>query len=286
MSSSLDILGDNEIPSYEKRIKEETMIMDRYYVLEKIGDGCYAKVFLVQDTHDNDGQIYALKAIRKVHFRNNSKLPYMLDKEAKIQSSLDHPNIVKLYRYFEDQYYVFFLMEYITPGEIYPILYEQDGFDEPEAADYFYQTIKALQYCWKNKVLHRDLKPENLLLTDDGVVKLADFGWATYKHGKSVVGSVHYNAPEMLRYELYDCKSDIWSMGVILYELLCCDQPFRGKGKNDKDKERATEKAIKSGKYKISKYFKGLSRSAQDLIDRLLDLDVDRRLSYEEILDF
>ena len=100
-----------------------------------------------------------------------------------------------------------------------------------------------------------------------------------------MVGSVHYNAPEMLRYELYDCKSDIWSMGVILYELLCCDQPFRGKGKNDKDKERATEKAIKSGKYKISKYFKGLSRSAQDLIDRLLDLDVDRRLSYEEILE-
>lgn len=276
--------SEKEFTKYKDRIKVDTLVKDRYYVLEKIGDGCYAKVFLVQDTKESDGSIFALKAIRKVHFKNNKKLPYMLDKEAKIHASLDHPNVVKLHNYFEDKNYVCFLMDYISPGEIYPILYEQDGFSEHEAADYFFQIIQALKYCQSKNVIHRDLKPENLLLTEDGQVKLADFGWATYKKGSSVVGSVHYNAPEMLRYQSYDYKSDIWSMGVILYELLCCEQPFRGKGKSDKEKERATERAIKSGKYKVSKYFNRLSKLAQDLIKKLLVLDPDQRFDYDQIL--
>lgn len=277
-------LDQAEFRRYKERVKEDTVIKDRYYVLEKIGDGCYAKVFLVQDLKSENGNIYALKAIRKVHFKNNRKLPLMLDKEAKIQRSLHHENIVKLFDYFEDKSYVFFLMEYISPGEIYPILYEEEGFEEEEAADYFYQIIKALQYCKEMNVLHRDLKPENILLTEDGQVKLADFGWATYGRGSSVVGSVHYNSPEMLRYHTYDYRSDIWSLGVILYEFLCCEQPFRGKGRSEKDKERATERAIKSGRFKISKYFNRLSEEAQDLINLLLVLKPEERLDYDEVL--
>lgn len=277
-------LDRKEFPRYKDRIKEDTLVKDRYFVLEKIGDGCYAKVFLVQDVIAGNGEIYALKAIRKVHFKNNRKLPLMLDKEAKIHRSLDHENIVKLYDYFEDKNYVFFLLDYISPGEIYPILYEEEGFEEEEAADYFYQLVQALIFCKSKNVLHRDLKPENLLLTEEGTVKLADFGWATYKKGSSVVGSVHYNAPEMLRYQEYDYHSDIWSAGVILYELLCCEQPFRGTGRGDKEKERSTERLIKSGRYKMSKYYKRLSRDAQNLISKLLVLDPLKRLEYEEIL--
>jgi serine/threonine protein kinase len=267
---------------YSGRIKEDTLIKKRFYVVEKLGDGCYAKVYLVQDITNNS--IYALKAINKIHFKSNSKLRFMLDKEAKIHKSLNHQNIVKLEDYFEDENYVFFLLEYIFPGELFEILYKKKGFSEKVAADYIFQTVLALRHCQDNEVIHRDLKPENLLVNEEGVIKLADFGWATHRHGASVVGSVHYNSPEMLRYQKYDYRSDIWAVGVLIYELLCCQQPFRGSGKNQKDRERDTEKLIKQCKLYENKYTRKISPEGWSLITRILVLDPAKRPTYDQIL--
>lgn len=267
---------------YVHRIEEDTLILNRYYVVEKLGDGCYAKVFLVQDIHTNE--VFALKAIRKVHFKHNKKLRYMLDKEAKIHMSMNHPNIVKLYKYFEDKNYVFFLLEYVHPGELFTVLYDEDGFSEKDAAKYVYQTVLALKYCAEKGVMHRDLKPENLLLDEGDNIKLADFGWATTGTASSIVGSVHYNSPEMLRYQKYDYRSDIWSVGILIYELICCEQPFRGKGKNEREKERETERLIKRGLVRDSKYAKEMSDEAFDLITKILRINPKERPSYEQIL--
>lgn len=271
-----------EFKPYKGKIKEDTLIKDKYYVIEKLGDGCYAKVYLVQDI--NTDEVYALKAINKIHFKSNKKLRFMLDKEAKIHRQMNHPNVVKLNDYFEDQNYVFFLLEYVFPGEIFPILYKEKGFSERKAANYVYQVVQALKYCKDKNVLHRDLKPENLLLNEKGTIKLADFGWATYGHGSSVVGSVHYNSPEMLRYKRYDHRSDIWSLGVLIYELLCCEQPFRGEGRDSKEKEKETERLIKRGKIHYSRYTRHLSPEALDLIETILMLDPEQRPTYDEIL--
>lgn len=275
-----------DVPKYQKVIKPDTLVKDKYYVLEKLGDGCYGEVYLVQDIKSKDGDIYALKSIQKKHFKGNRKLPYMLDKEAKIHRALNHPNIVRLYDYFEDDKYVFFLLEYITPGELFNILYEKDQFTEEEGASIVYQTAQALKCCQQHNVIHRDLKPENLLMSTDGTIKLADFGWATYRAGESVVGSVHYNAPEMLRYKRYDYRSDIWSLGVLVYELLCGEQPFKGKkkpGQSRKERERETELMIKGRMLRKTKYYQRLSPEAKDLIETILRLDPSKRPSYEQI---
>lgn len=276
-------LSKHDFKPYNGRVKEDTLVKDRYYVIEKLGDGCYAKVFLVQDIHSDE--VFALKAINKVHFKSNSKLKYMLDKEAKIHRSLKHPNVCKLIDYFDDKNYVFFLLEYVFPGELFEILYKKKGFKEKDAADYAFQTALALKHCADNGVIHRDLKPENLLLNERGEIKLADFGWATYKFGSSVVGSVHYNSPEMLRYKKYDFKADVWALGILIYELLCCEQPFRGSGRNHKDKERNTEKLIKSCRLRETKYTRKLSRPAWNLIKRILVEDPKSRPTYDEILN-
>lgn len=285
MSEPLTNLMDHSVEDftpYDGRIKEDTLIKKRYYVVEKLGDGCYAKVYLVQDITNN--AIYALKAINKVHFKSNSKLRFMLDKEAKIHRSLVHENIVRLEDYFEDENYVFFLLEYIFPGEVFEILQKKKGFPERQAADYIFQTVLALRHCQDNEVIHRDLKPENLLLNEDGVIKLADFGWATHRQGASVVGSVHYNSPEMLRYQKYDYRSDIWAVGVLIYELICCQQPFRGSGKNQKERENETEKLIKQCKIYENKYTKRISAEGWSLIKRILVLDPAKRPTYDQIL--
>lgn len=276
---------DKKPVNYQHRVSEDTLVKNRYYVLKKLGDGCYAKVFLVQDIKTEE--VYALKAIRKIHFKSNSKLRYMLDKEAKIHRSSIHPNIVRLYDYFEDKDYVFFLLEYCYPGELFDILYDETdhGFDEYIAADFVYQVVQAFIYLRSKNVIHRDLKPENLLINEEGNLKLADFGWATFKKGSSVVGSTHYNSPEMLRYKMYDYKSDIWSIGVLIYELVCGDQPFRGKGKSSKEKEKATERLIKQCRIKRSKYTESISDEAMDLILQILQLDPSRRPDYEDILN-
>jgi len=279
-------MSQRNLPSdfqpYSGRIKEDTVIKNQYYVIEKLGDGCYAKVYLVQDI--NTDEVFALKAINKVHFKSNSKLKYMLDKEAKIHRSLDHPNIVELKDYFEDDNYVFFLLEYVFPGEVFEILYKEKGFSEKKAAKYIYQTTLALKHCHQHKVIHRDIKPENLLLNEKDQIKLADFGWATYGTGKSVVGSVHYNSPEMLRYQTYDHRADIWAIGILIYELLCCEQPFRGSGRNRKDKERETERMIKRCRLQENKYTRRLSKQAMNLIRRILVADPKKRPSYDQIL--
>lgn len=273
---------DEEIKPYEGKITEDSMVGDKYYVVQKLGDGCYAKVYLVQDT-TND-RVYALKAINKKHFKTNYKLRHMLDKEARIHGMLNHPNIVKMERYFEDKNYVFFLLEYVHPGEIFPILYEKKGFSEARTAGYIYQVIQALKYCQSKDILHRDIKPENLLLNEKGIIKLADFGWATVGNGNSVVGSVNYNSPEMLRYEKYDYRSDIWAVGVLIYELLCCQQPFRGVGRTRNEKEKDTEKLIKRCKIHYNKYTARLTPEALDLIQKILVLNPQERPTYDEIL--
>jgi serine/threonine protein kinase len=281
INNLMDRSPEDFVP-YSGRVKEDTLVANRYYVVEKLGDGCYAKVYLVQDITNNE--IYALKAINKIHFKSNSKLRFMLDKEAKIHKSLNHENIVKLEDYFEDANYVFFLLEYIFPGELFEILNKKKGFSEKVAADYIFQTVLALRHCQDHEVIHRDLKPENLLLNEDGVIKLADFGWATHRQGNSVVGSVHYNSPEMLRYQKYDYRSDIWAVGVLIYELLCCQQPFRGTGRNQSDREKETEKLIKQCKIYENRYTKDISKDGWSLITRILVLDPTKRPTYDQIL--
>lgn len=272
---------------YQGKLKADTLVGGRYYVIDQLGDGCYAKVWLVQDLNHPKEEIYALKAINKRHFKSNRRLQYMLDKEAKIQKSLNHPNIVNLIRYFDDENYVFFVLEYIHPGEVFEILRRHDYFSEHRTANYLYQVIEGLKYCQQKNVVHRDIKPENLLLNDKGIVKIADFGWATYGHSTSIVGSVSYNSPEMLKERKYDYRSDIWAVGVLLFELTTGEQPFKSPKRYacKKKRDEAMEAEIKAGRINYCRESESLSPECLDLIQTILKTNPDERPSYDQILD-
>mmetsp|Transcript_36748 Transcript_36748/g.27201 ORF Transcript_36748/g.27201 Transcript_36748/m.27201 type:complete len:212 (-) Transcript_36748:675-1310(-) len=199
--------------------------------------------------------------------------------EIDILRNLDHPNIVKLYEVFEDKNYIYLVTELCTGGELFDEIIVKQHFSEVDAAKVIQQVLSAVSYCHKNKVVHRDLKPENILLDskNNDIIKIIDFGTSqvfspdTKLH--QALGTPYYIAPEVLRGE-YDEKCDVWSIGVILYILLCGQPPFNGA------KDKDILKKVKEGKFTYSdEIWKKRSAESMDLINRCLTLNPDERLS-------
>jgi serine/threonine protein kinase len=153
-----------------------------------------------------------------------------------------------------------------------------DPFSENEAKDYLYQLLQALKYLRDRKIIHRDIKPENLLITEDGIIKLCDFGWATDAKSHSIVGTCDYNAPEMVKGKEYDYKSDIWSFGVVMFEFLYRKRPFHG------ENERETESKIRHGRYTFPDT-PNLSEECKHLLKWILRTDPAQRPDIEDIED-
>lgn len=268
--------------------KEDDLIVNRYKVLEKLGDGCYAKVYLVMDQAEKkDAQtpsVYAIKCIHKKHLRSNPELGQNLYREVKIHQQLNHKNIVRFYNEFDDNSHIFFLLEVISPGELHDLIHQSDegprneigGFTENRARWYMNQIISALVYLKEKGIIHRDLKPENILVNHDDIIKIADFGWATTKTSNSSVGTTSYNSPEMIKYYDYNYKTDIWSIGVILFEMIFCKLPF--KGKND----RLTEKLITNGHFSFPKE-PDVSEELMMFIKYILCYNCDKRPDYDQL---
>lgn len=147
-----------------------------------------------------------------------------LNFEIKLHKSLDHPNIVKFVDFHQVQYMVYMLVEFAHNNSLYFYIDSSLGLPENLALRFFYQAALSVQYLHEHKIMHRDLKPENLLLDTDFNVKLCDFGWACYGSDKdarkSVCGTYDYMAPEIVTIREHSFKADLWSMGIILYELL------------------------------------------------------------------
>mmetsp|Transcript_3180 Transcript_3180/g.3083 ORF Transcript_3180/g.3083 Transcript_3180/m.3083 type:complete len:166 (-) Transcript_3180:272-769(-) len=157
-----------------------------------------------------------------------------------IMSRIDHPNIVKLHRLFEDDSTYALVMELMTGGEVFDYIVDRDHLSEQEAAALIRPIIDAINYCHHLGIIHRDLKPENLLLSSKdpskAVVKISDFGLARYLSTNSLAetscGTIGYFAPEILGNKKYGHECDSWSIGVILYIMLCGYPPFWDDGRS------------------------------------------------------
>ena len=216
------------------------MISERYEIIKSIGEGGMANVYLAQDTF-LDRKV-AVKVLRG-DLANDEKFIRRFQREAYNASSLSHPNIVEMYDVGEDNGTYYIVMEYVEGRTLKQLLKKRGNLTTPEVVDIMLQLTDGIAYAHDKYIIHRDLKPQNIMISDDGKIKITDFGIAVALNStqltqtNSVMGSVHYLPPEQASGKGSTIKSDIYSMGIMLFELLTGKLPFKG--------ENAVEIALK-----------------------------------------
>lgn len=205
--------------------------MDNYEILKTLGKGSYGKVMLAKKKGTEEKY-----AIKKVNFEllSEKEKEKALD-EVSLLSSMHHPNITAYKESFQDKKNLYIVMEYIDGGDLEKLINKRGAkrFEEDEILFIFVQIVVALCYIHKSHILHRDLKPQNIFLTSFQIVKLGDFGVAkslssTFSLANTVIGTPYYLSPEVWNGKKYNSKTDIWSLGCILYEMCTLHKPFDG----------------------------------------------------------
>ena len=206
-------------------------INDRYEIIRSIGEGGMANVYLGYDTILDRN--VAIKILRG-DLSSDEKFVRRFQREALSASSLAHPNIVEMYDVGEDDGIYYIVMEYVEGKTLKQLLKKRGSLTLSEAIDIMLQLTDGMAHAHDSYIIHRDLKPQNIMIKDDGQIKITDFGIAMALNAtqltqtNSVMGSVHYLPPEQASGKGSTIKSDIYSMGIIFYELLTGSLPFKG----------------------------------------------------------
>lgn len=254
-----------------------------YSIGSKLGTGGFAVVRKCK--RRSDGAVFALKVINKKNLDKDDLV--ILESEVNIMRQIEHPNIVRLYDVFDSRSKMCLVLDILEGGELFDRIIEKGHFTEKDAATSFQQMCEALQYLHEQYIVHRDLKPENLLFAtkaNNSAIKLIDFGLAgSCKNGelKTPCGTPNYVAPEILRRNTYGTQADMWSIGVILYIILCGFPPFY----DENDDLGRLYRKIKRAEYDMpSPYWDNISKNAKDLVKKLLQPDPKKRLTAKATL--
>lgn len=242
-----------------------------------MGRGKFGRVYLAREKTSH--AVVALKMLFKSELVK-SGMQHQVIREIEIQSHLKHPNVLQMLTYFFDAKHVFLVLEFAAGGELYKHLQKQPGkrFNEKTAAKYTFQVADALHYCHLNKVIHRDIKPENLLMTSEGDIKLADFGWSVHapsSQRKTMCGTLDYLPPEMVRNKEYNEKVDNWCLGVLCYEFLVGRPPFES-GESKETFRKIVDVAVP--------WTSLITPGPKDLISKLLRYRPEERLALTEVM--
>ena len=206
-------------------------ISDRYQIIKSIGEGGMANVYLAYDTILDRN--VAVKVLRG-DLSNDEKFVRRFQREALAASSLTHPNIVEVYDVGEDNGEYYIVMEYIEGKHLKNLLKKRGKLTLSEAVDIMLQITDGMATAHDSYIIHRDIKPQNIMILENGLVKITDFGIAMAMNAtqltqtNSVMGSVHYLPPEQASGQGSTLQSDIYSMGIVMYELITGELPFKG----------------------------------------------------------
>ena len=272
-----------KLENKEYSLNNLNFIMNANYKPNVIGQGGFGELLLAK--HKTTNQLYAIKLCNKKKVIESGAKLEIIKREMAIHITLTHKNIVKLYSTSEDKNYFYLVMEYVPNGTLFSLIQKFHGLPEKESFKYFIQVTAAVQFLHSIGLAHRDIKPENILLDEDRNVKLCDFGWCVdVSKGERMTfcGTYEYMAPEIVDEKYYDYSIDVWSLGVLLYEMIHGFSPFRPNKKNSKDPMKEIFDNIRHKNYTIQK---NISDDCKDLIDKLLEIDKDKRIKVDEIFE-
>ncbi|CAD8189579.1 unnamed protein product [Paramecium pentaurelia] len=258
-----------------KIILPKTQQLSNYNMLQFIGKGKYSEVQLACEI--TTGIHVALKIMKKQQIQSIWK---SIAQELKIQYLLNHPNIVKLYTFFQTTLDIILVLEYCCHGQLHKVLRSlpETSFTEQVAASYIKQIALALNYLHRNGIIHRDLKPENIFLCYDQV-KLADFTHSIYspqQERSTQCGSLAYISPEIIKGENYDKSTDMWSLGVLAYELCSGETPWEDLSYLE------MQQIILSGNIRFPSKF---TPELKDFIKNLIHIDPKNRMNTKQVLN-
>ena len=253
--------GDSILLLRRDFIRKSSKILTSYNITAKpIANGSYGSVHIC--THILTHEKRAVRIIPRYKLKNAASFL----NEIEILKLVDHPHIIRMYEWFEDPQNIYIVTDLCEGGELFGKIIDVKHFTEQVAAKLFYDMMHAVNYCNEKKICHKDLKPENFMFSikdDLRSIKLIDFGFAEIFEDpskllynieigritmKARVGTAYYIAPEIIQGK-YDEKCDVWSMGVILYVLICGAPPFYGRN------DREVLESVKRGKYKFDRIF-------------------------------
>ena len=259
---------------------EKIILGNRYELLEMIAEGGMSKVYRAYCNTLN--RIVAVKVLKN-EFSKDEEFLIKFNNEAKAAASLNHPNIINVYDVGQEKDIAYIVMEYVDGINLKQLINKKGTLTEKEALNIIKQISLALKEAHRNKIIHRDIKPHNIMINKDNVVKVGDFGIAkattsaTITTLNNVIGSVHYFSPEQARGGYMDERSDIYSLGVMLYELLIGKPPYEG--------DTPINIAIKHIHDNIEipdLYKKKLSSSIQNMIMKMTQKNMDKRYAKVE----
>lgn len=244
---------------------------NRYEIVEKIGGGGMALVYKAKCNLLN--RYVAVKILRS-EFTSDKDIIDKFKRESQAAASLSHPNIVNIYDVGEEEDIYYIVMEYVKGQTLKQLIKEKDVLSLEEIINYTKQIAMALQHAHYNHVIHRDIKPHNILITEDNRAKVTDFGIAlaatssTITNMGSVIGSVHYFSPEQARGGYIDEKSDLYSLGIVMYEMATGKVPFEGESPIS-----VALKHIQQEPIIPSEVYPEISRGLEEIILKLIQKD-------------
>lgn len=270
-------------PTVQGGVDRELTTND-FEILGNLGTGAFGKVYKVRNKRNK--LIYAIKQISKKQIKAQ-KMVAQINNEIRIMYSVNHENIIKLFTHFEEDDYIYLVIEYAPGGQLWYKLNQTGRFDEETVKSYLRDIVLAVEYLHNREpaIIHRDIKPENLLLDSKNRVKLADFGWSNFFTDTKRItycGTLDYLAPEMILELGHDKGLDIWSLGVLIFELLTGKAPFAPPDKvvDQKEKQKILEDNVVNVRLTFPNDFPQL---AKDLLSKILRKNPLHRISLEEM---
>nr|ACY56338.1 cAMP-dependent protein kinase catalytic subunit [Monascus ruber] len=253
----------------EVRTTKGKYSLDDFSLQRTLGTGSFGRVHLVQSRHNH--RYYAIKVLKKAQVVKMKQIEHTND-ERRMLSRVRHPFLVTLWGTFQDSKNLYMVMDFVEGGELFSLLRKSQRFPNPVAKFYAAEVTLALEYLHANQIIYRDLKPENLLLDRHGHLKITDFGFAKEVPDITwtLCGTPDYLAPEVVSSKGYNKSVDWWSLGILIFEMLCGFTPFWDSGSPVKIYEN-----ILRGRIKYPPY---LHPDVVDLLSQLITADLTKRL--------